>query len=88
MSQLKQAAANQYRRADRHRGARETHVARPDQGGLDGVVEVGELAQALLQDKPRAEIVKEAIQVACVAIRVAEEGDSDFAATKTWNKAP
>ncbi len=42
--------------------------------------EVGELAQAMLQDKPHKEIRKEAFQVACVAIRLAEEGDSDFGA--------
>lgn len=41
--------------------------------------EVGELAQALLQGKPRAEIVKEALQVACVAVRLIEEGDASFA---------
>jgi NTP pyrophosphatase (non-canonical NTP hydrolase) len=40
--------------------------------------EVGELAQAMLQGKPREEIQKEAIQVACVAIRILEEGDSSF----------
>ena len=40
--------------------------------------EAGELAQAMLQKKSRAEIVKEAIQVACVAIRIAEEGDGTF----------
>lgn len=41
--------------------------------------EVGELAQAMLQGKPRDEIEKEAIQVACVAIRIIEEGDASFA---------
>ena len=40
--------------------------------------EVGELAQALLQGKPRAEICKEALQVACVALRLFEEGDASF----------
>ena len=40
--------------------------------------EVGELAQAMLQGKPRDEIEKEAIQVACVAIRIVEEGDGEF----------
>lgn len=40
--------------------------------------EVGELAQAYLQKKPRAEIQKEALQVACVALRIFEEGDSIF----------
>lgn len=49
--------------------------------------EVGELAQAMLQRKPIAEIVKEALQVACVAVRIAEEGDSDFAAHMVWGDA-
>jgi hypothetical protein len=40
--------------------------------------EVGELAQALLQKKDRAEIAREAIQVAAVAIRIIEEGDASF----------
>ena len=40
--------------------------------------EVGELAQAMLQRKPLAEIRKEALQVACVAVRIYGEGDSDF----------
>ena len=40
--------------------------------------EVGELAQALLQGKPRDEIEREAIQVACVALRIIEEGDASF----------
>ena len=40
--------------------------------------EMGELAQAMLQKQPRDEIVREAIQVACVAIRIAEEGDASF----------
>lgn len=48
--------------------------------------EVGELAQALLQGKAKDEIVKEALQVACVAVRIAEEGDSDFASDKEWSK--
>lgn len=42
------------------------------------VEEVGELAQAMLQCKHPAEIQKEAIQVACVAIRIVEEGDEAF----------
>ena len=45
------------------------------------VEEVGELAQAMLQGKPWDEIEKEAIQVAAVAVRIIEEGDSDFPAT-------
>lgn len=40
--------------------------------------EVGELAKALLQRAPASEIEAEAIQVACVAIRIIEEGDADF----------
>jgi NTP pyrophosphatase (non-canonical NTP hydrolase) len=48
------------------------------------VEEVGELAQAMLQDKPRDEIQREAIQVACVAMRIVEEGDSAFD-VKDWS---
>lgn len=40
--------------------------------------ELGELAKAELQGRPRDEIQKEALQVACVAIRIYEETDSDF----------
>ena len=50
------------------------------------VEEVGELAQAMLQDLPRDEIEKEAIQVACVAVRIIEEGDSAFD-VKDWSAA-
>jgi NTP pyrophosphatase (non-canonical NTP hydrolase) len=38
--------------------------------------EVGELAQAFIQKKPWDEIRGEAMQVACVAMRIMEEGDS------------
>lgn len=38
--------------------------------------EVGELAKDLLENKEGFRI--EAIQVACVALRIAEEGDGDF----------
>ena len=48
--------------------------------------EVGELAQAMLQNKSRDEITKEAIQVACVAIRIIEEGDAAFD-SKDWDAA-
>lgn len=48
--------------------------------------EVGELAQAMLQNKPRDEIRKEAVQVACVAIRIVEEGDAAFD-IKDWKSA-
>ena len=37
--------------------------------------EVGELAKALV-DEPKDRVYEEAIQVACVAIRIATEGDS------------
>jgi hypothetical protein len=40
--------------------------------------EVGELAEALLKAEPKARIQAEALQVACVAIRIFEEGDSSF----------
>lgn len=40
--------------------------------------EVGELAKAMLQKRPRAEVIREAEQVAAVAIRIIEEGDSTF----------
>lgn len=42
------------------------------------VEEVGELAQAFLQDQGRDRIRAEAIQVACVALRIVEEGDPTF----------
>jgi hypothetical protein len=42
--------------------------------------EVGELATALLQGKPRDEIEREAIQVAAMAVRIIEEGDASFSA--------
>ena len=41
--------------------------------------EVGELAKAMLQKRPAAEIEREALQVACVAVRILEEGDATFA---------
>lgn len=40
--------------------------------------EVGEVARALLQREGRERVRAEAIQVACVALRIAEEGDGDF----------
>ncbi len=57
----------------------EVHKARAKFPGNDLLIvalmeEVGELAQAML-DKTPEEIRKEAIQVACVAIRIIEEGD-------------
>lgn len=51
------------------------------------VEEVGELAQALLQRKSLSDIRKEATQVACVAVRIIEEGDSDFERGE-WGDAP
>lgn len=42
------------------------------------VEEVGELAQAMLQKKSPEEIRREATQVACVAVRIIEEGDASF----------
>lgn len=49
--------------------------------------EVGELAQAILQDKPREAIEREAIQVAAVAVRIIEEGDEAFD-VKDWAATP
>lgn len=40
--------------------------------------EVGGLAQALLQRQGAERIAREAMQVACVAIRILEEGDASF----------
>ncbi len=40
--------------------------------------EVGELARELLEGGTPQRIREEAIQVACVALRIAEEGDGDF----------
>jgi hypothetical protein len=45
------------------------------------VEEVGELAKALVENRPLAEIRAEAVQVACVAVRLIEEGDSTFEAS-------
>jgi hypothetical protein len=42
------------------------------------VEEVGELAKAYLEGEPVEAIRKEALQVACVAMRIYEEGDRDF----------
>jgi NTP pyrophosphatase (non-canonical NTP hydrolase) len=41
--------------------------------------EVGELARELLQRGGKERIRKEAYQVACVALRIVEEGDATFA---------
>ena len=40
--------------------------------------EVGELAKAYLQRQGTIRIKNEAVQVACVAMRIFEEGDSTF----------
>lgn len=40
--------------------------------------ELGETAQALLEGQGRERIRAEALQVACVAMRLYEEGDADF----------
>ena len=40
--------------------------------------ETGELARELLENGTRKRIREEAIQVACVALRIADEGDGDF----------
>lgn len=42
------------------------------------VEEVGELAKALLEGGNSVDAKAEAIQVACVAVRIIEEGDADF----------
>jgi hypothetical protein len=44
--------------------------------------EIGELAKALLEGEPNEAIRMEALQVACVAIRIAEEGDDDYPSAK------
>ena len=50
--------------------------------------EVGELAQAMLQAQPRDRIQREALQVACVALRLYEEGDEAFDDTTLWDAKP
>lgn len=40
--------------------------------------EAGELAKAQLQREGRRRIFREAVQVACVALRIAVEGDEDL----------
>lgn len=42
--------------------------------------EYGELCQAQLQRKGREQIRKEALQVACIAMRIYEEGDASLSA--------
>jgi len=50
--------------------------------------EVGELAKAFLDGRPMDEIQMEAIQIACVAIRICEEGDDDFRRVYKFPWAP
>lgn len=47
------------------------------------VEEVGELAQAMLKGESIDRIIDEAKQVAAMAIRIIEEGDSDFPLSET-----
>ena len=49
--------------------------------------EVGELAAEMLQGN-RQKAMREALQVACVAIRIFEEGDSSFADQKPEEMLP
>ena len=50
------------------------------------VEEVGELSRALLEGKSWDDIEIEAIQVACVAVRIIEEGEGDFGRMKSrWD---
>jgi hypothetical protein len=49
--------------------------------------EVGELAKAMLQDRPKDEIEREAIQVAAMCVRIIEEGDADFDVVN-WSTKP
>lgn len=50
--------------------------------------ELGELAKAELQGRMHAEIQKEALQVACVALRIFEETDADFETLTEEEKKP
>lgn len=52
----------------------------PGRGHLTAALmeEVGEVAKALLEGEPVESLRAECVQVACVAIRIAEEGDEDF----------
>lgn len=50
--------------------------------------EAGELAKALLQRAGREKIQHEALQVACVAMRIYEEGDATFAAISDEEAQP
>ncbi len=48
------------------------------------VEEVGEVARAMLECEGGGRVYAEASQVACLAIRIMEEGDSDF---DSWEPA-
>ena len=50
--------------------------------------EVGELARALLQRQGKDRVRKEALQVACVSLRIYEEGDATFAAVTDAQAKP
>lgn len=56
------------------------------------VEEVGELGQALLKLSeskwPRQRVVEEATQVACMAVRIIEEGDADFPGSQPFVVLP
>jgi hypothetical protein len=52
----------------------------PDNAHMLGALmeEVGELSKALLENQGHQRVYDEAKQVACVAIRIMEEGDGDY----------
>jgi NTP pyrophosphatase (non-canonical NTP hydrolase) len=50
--------------------------------------EVGELARAILQKEGRERICAEALQVACVAMRIFEEGDPIYNSLTAENAKP
>ena len=54
----------------KHRGNKHLMVALTE--------EVGELARALLDGESPERVADEALDVACVALRILEEGDADF----------
>lgn len=45
--------------------------------------EVGELSTALLEKQGAQRVFEEAVQVACVALRIATEGDADYQKKET-----
>ena len=62
----------------------------PDNSHLLGALmeEVGELARVLLQGEGTERMYDEAVRVACVALRIAEEGDGDFQTTEPEPNEP